>query len=188
MSLYGYVFALEIMYTISPILHRIVSSSQYTIFFWKFLKKIFWPGRNCFLVTCSLVFVSDYFGIYLSNADLIFLTNMISTGEPVEGVFRFSVIRYTCRNCCKALSVGVPCAFLSALFSVSTNLSAWPFNLGRYCGVVTCLTWNVLQKSLEFSRYKLCAIVTGDTVWHSESCEQFMQEPDSYGGCRPRAS
>ena len=72
------------MYTISPILLRIVPSSQYGIFF---RKKFFWPGRNRLLVTCSVVFVLDCFGINLSNADLIFLANMSSAGEPVEGVF-----------------------------------------------------------------------------------------------------
>ena len=135
-----------IIYTISPILLRIVPSSQYGIFFLKIFEKIFWPRRNRFLVTCSVVFILDCFGINLSNADLIFLANMISASEPVEGVFGFGVIRYTCRNCCKALSVGVPCAFLSALFSVSTNLTirSWV----GYCGVITCFTWNVLQKSL----------------------------------------
>ena len=145
-------------------------------------KKIFWHGRNRFFVTCSVVFILDCFGINLLNA------NMISVGEPVEGVFEFGVIRYTYRKCCKALLVGVPCAFLSALFSVSTNLSARPSDLGWYGGVVTCFTWNVLQKILEFSRCKSCAIVTDDTFWHTESCEQFMQETNGYGCCRPLAS
>ena len=58
----------------------------------------------------------DCFGIDLSNADLIFLANLISAGEPVEGVF----------------GLNVPCAFLRALFSESTNLSVWPFDLGWY--------------------------------------------------------
>ena len=75
----------------------------------KNFEKIFWPGRNRFLLTCSV-------GINLSNPDLIFLENMISGGELVEGVFGFSV----------------PCAFLRDLFSVSTNLSVWPTNLGWY--------------------------------------------------------
>ena len=34
----------------------------------------------------GIAFILDCFGINLSNADLIFLANMISTGEPIEGV------------------------------------------------------------------------------------------------------
>ena len=87
------------------------------------------PVRHILLkifVTCSVVFVLDSrIWMNLSNADLIFLANMISAGEPVEGVFGFGVfgLRYTCRNYCKALSVGAPCPFLRALFSMSENLS-----------------------------------------------------------------
>ena len=44
--------------------------------------------------------------------------------------FVSGVILYTCRNCCSALSVGVPDAFLSARFNVSTKRSAWPFDPG----------------------------------------------------------
>ena len=71
-----------------------------------------------------------YFGSSLSKTDLIFLANIVSAGETASGVLGLGVILYTCRNCCCALSVGVPGAFLSVRFNVSTKRSAWPFNLG----------------------------------------------------------
>ena len=70
------------------------------------------------------------FGSSLSKTDLIFLANIVSAGETVSGVLGLGVILYTCRNCCSALSVGVPDAFLSARFNVSTKRSVWPFGLG----------------------------------------------------------
>ena len=84
----------------------------------------------------------------LSNTDLIFRASIVSEGERPIGVFVLGVILYTCRNCWGDLSVGVPCAFLRALFKVSTNLSAWPFDLGWYCGVVMCFSWYVSQNCL----------------------------------------
>ena len=71
-----------------------------------------------------------WFGSSLSKTDLIFLANIVSAGETASGVLGLGVILYTCRNCCTALSVGVPDAFLSARFNVSTKRSAWPFELG----------------------------------------------------------
>ena len=64
------------------------------------------------------------FGSSLSKTDLIFLTDIVSTGETARGVLGFGVILYTCRNCCSALSVGVPDAFLSARFNVFPKRSA----------------------------------------------------------------
>ena len=66
----------------------------------------------------------------LSKTDLIFLANIVLAGETASGVLGLGVILYTSRNCCSALSVGVPDAFLSACFNVSTKRSAWPFDLG----------------------------------------------------------
>ena len=66
----------------------------------------------------------------LSKTDLIFLVNIVSAGETASGVSGLGVILYTCRNCCSALSFGVPDAFLSARFNMSTKRSAWPFDLG----------------------------------------------------------
>ena len=58
------------------------------------------------------------------------------------------VILYTCRNCCCALSVGVPDAFLRACFNVSSKRSAWSFDFGWYCSVVMCFMWKISQNSL----------------------------------------
>ena len=55
---------------------------------------------------------------------------MISAGDRVDGADLFGVIRYTCRKSCRAFLVGVLIAFYNALFSVSTNLSARPFDRG----------------------------------------------------------
>ena len=60
------------IHTISPIQLRIVPSSQYGIFLFKFFKKSFWPGRNHFLVTRSVVSILDCFVIDLSTADVNF--------------------------------------------------------------------------------------------------------------------
>ena len=79
-------------------------------------------------------------GNSLSNTDLIFLANITLAGGSDPGVFVFGVMRYTCRNCCSAFSVGVPLAFFNDLFIVSTNLSAIPFDRGWYEGVVICFT------------------------------------------------
>ena len=84
------------------------------------------------------------FGSSLSKTDLIFLANIVSA----SGVLGLGVILYTCRNCCSALYVGVPDAFLSAHFNVSTKRSAWPFDLGWYCRVVMCFIWKISQNSL----------------------------------------
>ena len=84
----------------------------------------------------------------LSNTDLMFLASIDSAGERPIGVFGLGVILYTCRNCCSTLSVGVPGASFRALFKVSINLSAWPFDLGWYCGVVICFTLYVSQNCL----------------------------------------
>ena len=70
------------------------------------------------------------FGSSLSKTDLIFLENIVTAGETASGVLGLGVILYNCRNCCSALYVGVPDAFLSARFNVSTKRSAWPFDLG----------------------------------------------------------
>ena len=70
------------------------------------------------------------FGSGLSKTDLIFLANIVSAGETASGVLGLGVILYTFRNCCSALSVGVPDAFLSARFNMSTKRSAWLFDLG----------------------------------------------------------
>ena len=43
---------------------------------------------------------------------------------------------------------GVPDAFLSARFNVSTKRSAWPFDIGWCCGVVICFIWKISQNSL----------------------------------------
>ena len=64
------------------------------------------------------------FGSSLSKTDLIFLANIVSAGETASTVLGLGVILYTCRNCCSALSVGVPDAFLRARFNVSTKRSA----------------------------------------------------------------
>ena len=84
----------------------------------------------------------------LSKTDLIFLANIVSAGETASGVLGLGVILYTCRNCCSALSVGVPDAFLSARFNVSAKCSAWPFDLGLYGDVVMCFIWKISQNSL----------------------------------------
>ena len=56
---------------------------------------------------------------------------------------------YILRNCWMLLSsVFRPLFFFNALLNVSTNLSACPFNLGWYGGVVTCSNHNDLQKFL----------------------------------------
>ena len=88
------------------------------------------------------------FGSSLSKTAFIFLANIILAGETASGVLGLGVILYTCRNCCSALSVGVSDAFLSARFNVSTKRSAWPFDLGWYCGVVMCFIWKISQNSL----------------------------------------
>ena len=75
-------------------------------------------------------FVAYCFGSSLSKTDLMFLANIVSAGETANGVLGLGVILYTCRNCSSALSVGVPDAFLSARFNVSTKRSAWLFHLG----------------------------------------------------------
>ena len=65
------------------------------------------------------------FGSSLSKTDLIFLANIVSAGETASSVLGLGVILYTCRNSCSALSVGVPDAFLSARFNVSTKHLGW---------------------------------------------------------------
>ena len=70
------------------------------------------------------------FGSSLLKTDLIFLANIVSAGETASCVLGLGVILYTCRNCCSALSVGVPDAFLSARFNVPTKRSARQFDLG----------------------------------------------------------
>ena len=87
-------------------------------------------------------------GSSLSKTDLIFVANIVSSGETASGVLGLGVNLYTCRNCCSALTVGVPAAFLSARFNMSTKRSAWPFDLGWYCGVVMCFIWKISQNSL----------------------------------------
>ena len=47
----------------------------------------------------------------LLNVDLIFFANIVSAGERPIGVLGLGVILYIYRNCCSALSVGVPCTF-----------------------------------------------------------------------------
>ena len=59
------------------------------------------------------------FGSSLSETDLLFLANIASADETARGVLGLGVIVYTCRNCCSALSVSVPDAFLSARFNES---------------------------------------------------------------------
>ena len=71
-----------------------------------------------------------------------------TSSRLVSGVLRLGVILYTNRNCCSALSVGVPEPFLSARFNMFTKRSAWPFDLGWYCGVVICFIWKISQNSL----------------------------------------
>ena len=88
------------------------------------------------------------FGSSLSKTDLIFLANILSAGETASGVLGLGLILHTCINCCSALSVGVPDAFLSARFNVSTKRSAWPFDYGGYCGVIMCFIWKISQNSL----------------------------------------
>ena len=77
------------------------------------------------MVFCSLF----CFGSSLPKTDLIFLANIVSAGETASGVLGLGVILYICRNCCSALSIGVPDAFLSARFNMSTKRSAWPFDI-----------------------------------------------------------
>ena len=93
-----------------------------------FFKVIFFsrvePFLGAIVVFCSLF----CFGSSLSKTGLIFLANIVSTGETASSVLGLGVILNTCRNCCSALSVGVPDAFLSTCFNVSTKRSAWPFD------------------------------------------------------------
>ena len=89
-----------------------------------FFQVNFSPGLNLFLganVVFSCLFC---FGSSLSKTDLIFLVNIVSAGETASGVLGLGVILYTRRNCCTALSIEVPDAFLSARFNVSTISSA----------------------------------------------------------------
>ena len=88
-----------------------------------FFKVIFSPGLNHFL-SANVVFRSLFcFGCSLSKTDLIFLANIVSADETVSGILGLGVILYTSRNCCSFLSVGLPDAFLSAHFNVSTKRS-----------------------------------------------------------------
>ena len=105
------------------------------------------PFLGANVVFCSLF----CFGSSLLKTDLIFLANIVSAGETASGVLGLGVILYTYRNCCSALSVGVPAAFLSARFNVSTKRSAWPVDYGGYCGVVMCFIWKISQNSLNSS-------------------------------------
>ena len=90
-----------------------------------FFKVIFFSRVEPFLGT-NVVFRSLFcFESSLSKTDLIFLANIVSAGETASGVLGLGVIMYTCRNCGSALSVGVPDAFLSARFNVSSKRSAW---------------------------------------------------------------
>ena len=94
-----------------------------------FFKVIFFSRVEPFL-GANVVFRRLFcFGSSLSKTNLIFLANIVSAGRTASGVLGLSVILYTCRNCCSALSVGVPDAFLSARFNVSTKRSARPFDL-----------------------------------------------------------
>ena len=103
---------------------------------------------NLFL-GANVVFRSLFcFRSSLSKTDLIVLANIALAGETASGVLGLGVILYTCRNRCSVLSVGVPDAFLSARFNVSTKRSAWPFDLEWYCSVVMCFIWKILQNSL----------------------------------------
>ena len=96
-----------------------------------FKVNFFSPFEPFFFFGTNVVFRSLFcFGSILSKTDLIFLANLVSAGETASGVMGFGVILYTCRNCCSALFVGVPDAFLSSRFNVSTKLSGWPFDLG----------------------------------------------------------
>ena len=112
--------------------------------------KVNFFSRGVPFLGANVVFRSLFcFGSSLSKTDLIFLANIISAGETASGILGLSVILYTCRNCCSsALSVGIPDAFLSARFNVSTKRSAWPFDLGWYCVVVMCFIWKISQNSL----------------------------------------
>ena len=119
-----------------------------TCYFDIFKNTFFLPDFNLFLgakmVFCSLF----WFGSSLSKSDHIFLVNIVSAGEAASAVLGLGVILYTGRNYCSALSVGVPDPFLSARFNVSTKHSAWPFDLGWYCCVVT---WKISQNSLNLT-------------------------------------
>ena len=63
----------------------------------------------CFLRPCLVCFGSN-----LSKTDVILRANIISVGDSENGVLTFGVILYTCKNCCRAFSRGVPQAFLRA--------------------------------------------------------------------------
>ena len=131
------------MYTISPILFLIIPRSQQDVLFWYFFS---WVEP---FLGANVVFRSLFcFGSSLSKTDLIFLANIVSAGETASGVLGLGVILYTYRNCCSALSVRVPDAFLCARFNVSTKRSVWPFDLGWYCSVVMCFIWKISPNSL----------------------------------------
>ena len=95
----------------------------------------------CFLGATEVWHSLVCFGSNFSKMDAIIRANIISEGN--EDVLTFGVTLYTCKNCCRTFSVGVPQAFLRALFRVSTKRSAWPFDLEWYGGVMTCFIWKV---------------------------------------------
>ena len=108
------------------------------------------------------------FGSRLSKTDLIFLANIVSVGETASGVLGLGVILYTCRNCCSALFVGVPDAFLSARFNVSTKRSALPLRC------VNVLYLEDFTELLEFDRCELVSVVVDHKIYYTEPRKQFM--------------
>ena len=92
----------------------------------------------------------------LSKTGLIFLANIVSAGETASGVLGLGVIMYTCKNCCSALSVGVPDAFLNARFNVSTKRSACRLILGD---IMVWLCAAIKRDSVSLLKFHFLSVV-----------------------------
>ena len=87
-------------------------------------------------------------GSNLSYTGRILRENITTACDSEAGVLLFGVILYTWRDCWRAFSVGVALTFFKALFKVSTNRSASPFNRRWNEAVVTWSIWYDSQKFL----------------------------------------
>ena len=131
----------------------------------------------CFLGPIEIRLCLVCFGSKLSKTDVILCANIISAGDNEDGVLRFGMVLYTCKNCCRAFSVGVPQAFLRALFKVSTKHSVWPWMVQSGCDVFYLES---LTEHFKINWCELYPVVTDQTIYQPKTGEQFMKEVYCY--------